>query len=460
MTSASPQTGRFAPVWGATLVLTLCILVGWVGVAQADPLRANRVEGVKAFDLDHDSGSMALHALQSALGACGCETGYQRLMRVSGAAFKFVYDSTAAYEPLRDLYPMDVLTGASKGLGFDDAHWVTDEPIETVKAVIKREIDSGRPVLAPFLKPDAYHGFFVVTGYDYGQGLFYLQSAFEGDSGYVTVPIPEVWDGPTVSPAGWATNPIFVIGERKRSGQEIPMAEKEQVELAVSVMKGGRLTYGTKPSEYPYMARPGPHEALYGLPAYDLLSHDIENRELIKTKDGEATLDFAFIWRIDSQVGQLEHDRRNSGHLSMLVSLELPREDGAGMGEARQSLDATADDAGELRRFFWHELPDTIEAGDVAAYVRASSSIVFKLPDDEHLRDRLRAEGFDIFNTVWGWVLIDDSRAKRMLAKTELRSIVVREQRTLEILDGIVDRVGSVPSAKRPGNRTRHWPRN
>ena len=460
MTSRSPQNGPVAPVRGWALALALCIVAGCVGGAEADPSGANRVEAIKAFDLDYDSGSMALHALQSAFGAYDFGLGYQRLVGVSGVAFKFVYDSTEAFEPLRDIYPMDALTGVSRELGFDDARWVTGEPIETVKDVIKREIDSGRPVLAPYLKVDDYHGFFIVTGYDFEKGLFYLQSAFEGDSGYVTVPIPEAWDGPTASPAGWATNPVFVIGERKRKGQEVAMAGRGPVEVAISAMKGGRLMYGTHGGEHPYMGRPGPHEAVYGLPAYDLLSRDIEDRSLIKTRDGEVVLDFAFIWRIDSQLGQLEHDRSNGGYFTRLVSMELPRDKAAEMSEIRWNLEATAGDAAELRRFFWHEIPDTIEAGDVAGYVRASSSIVFKLPDVGGLRDRLRGEGFDTFETVWGLVLIDDSHEKRMLAKTEMRSIVVREQWTLEMLEDIVDHMGSAPSIERPGDRSRHWPRN
>jgi hypothetical protein len=459
MASSSRLFGGIASVRGLVLGLTLCVLVASAEGGGVDCPGTNRLEGIKPFELDQYSGSMALHALGSSLGAYDLETAYQRLVGLSGAAFKFVYDSTEAFEPLRDLYPMDVLTGASRALGFDDAHWVTGEPIGTVMDVIRNEIDNRRPVLAPYLRADAYHGFFIVTGYDFDRHLLCLQGAFEGDSAYVAAAIPEAWDGPTVSPAGWATNPIFVIGERKREGRAIPMAGKRPVEQAISAMKGGSMRYGTHPGEHAYMRYPGPHEALYGLPAYDLLSLDIENRELIERRGGEATLNFAFIWRINSQLGQLEHDRRHGADFSRLLSSGVPKEKRADMNEIRQNLLATADDAGTLRRFFWHELADTLEADEVAACVTASSSMVFKIPDIERLRNQLRADGFDIFETAWGWILVDDSHQKRMLAKTALRSIVVRERRSLEILEGVVDHIGKRPSIKRPADRSKRPPR-
>ena len=179
------------------------------------------IEGVGGFPLDRDSGSMCLHALLSCLKATGNPSVYYNLVGFSRSAFKFVYDSTEAYEPLRDLYPVDVLRQAAVAEGYPESRWETNKSINTVKSLIKQEIDSGRPVIAPFLRNDAYHGFFVITGYDYEQEIFYLQGALDLDSGYVSVPIPDYWDGPTASPAGWARNPsIRARPEEGRAGKE------------------------------------------------------------------------------------------------------------------------------------------------------------------------------------------------------------------------------------------------
>ncbi|MFH1312303.1 MAG: hypothetical protein ABIJ00_03670 [Candidatus Eisenbacteria bacterium] len=442
-----------------SLVLALCLMATLAEGEENKHSGSNQLEGINPFPLDYDSGSMALYALKSSLDAYDVSTAYQRLTGLSGTAFKFVYDSTEAYEPLRDLYPMDALAEAATALGFYDAKWVTGKPIGAVKDIIKHEIDSGRPVLAPFLKADAYRGFFIVTGYDFDRDLLYLQGAFEGDSAYVTVPIPETWDGPTVSPAGWATNPVFVIGEAKRLDQKTLEAGKEPVERAISAMKGGSLPYGLHPGERAYMGQPGPHEALYGFPAYDLLSHEIEHRELIDRTDGGAQLDFAFLWRINSQVGQLEHDRRSARFFAKLLSRELPDEKRADVSDVMQSLAETADDAGILRKFFWHVITDTMTAGDVAGYVKANTSMVFRLPDVEPLLNELQADGFEIFETAWGWLLVDDTPRKRTLAKTALRSIIVRERRSLDLLEGIADHIGIKPSGSRPEGKPRRPPR-
>jgi hypothetical protein len=456
MVSLSPWSGGGLPVRVPSLVLALCLIASSAGGAESEYTGSNQLEGINPFPLDYDSGSMALHALHSSLDACGVSTSYQRLTGLSGTAFKFAYDSVEVFEPLRDLYPMDALTEAARALGFYDAQWITGEPIGAVKDIIKREIDGGRPVLAPFLKRDAYHGFFIVTGYDFDRDLLYLQGAFEGDSSYVTVAIPEVWDGPTVGPAGWATNPVFVIGESKRIDQKTLKAGREPVDRAISAMKGGSMPYGLHPGEHVYMGPPGPREALYGFPAYDLLSHDIEHRDLIKRTDGEVTLDFAMIWRIDAQVGQLEHDRRSARFFSKLLSRELPDEKRSDIGAIMEGLEETANDAGALREFFWHVIVDTMTAGEVADYVRTSTSIVFRLPDVEPLVSELKAGGFEIFKTVWGWLLVDDTHHKRMLAKTALRSIIIRERRSLELLEEIADHIGvKTPGYEREGKRIR-----
>lgn len=431
--------GRPVTVCCLALVLVFCPLAAGLGGEGTNRSGSNHLVGVRPFGLDYDSGSMALHALRSSLQAGGRSMMYWELVGLSGAAFKFVYDSTAAFEPLRDVYPIDVLREASVVLGFPEAHWETAKPLDAVKDIVRNEIDRGRPVLAPFLKVDAYHGFFIITGYDFDRTVFYLQGAFQSRSGEVTVPIPEAWDGPTVSPAGWATNPVFVLGEKSNESQDQSIAARRTIERGLEQMRGGKVVYGVHPGERRYMEYGGPHEATCGLPAYDLLSSDIENGRFVLHVGGEARLNFGLIWRIDSQVGQLEHDRSNGATFLDFLPRKLPPGPVPRLKEIVASFEETAEDASVLRKIFWDEGPDTLTAAEsVAEYVNGSSSIIFHIPDRDGLPDELQSLGFDLFRTAWGWVLVDDTHEKRMLAKTALHSIVVRERRSIGMLEDIL----------------------
>lgn len=414
-------------------------------------LRTNRIENIKAFPLNHDSGSMALHALQSAISAYGLNASYQQVAGMSGAAFKFVYDASESYEPLRDVYPIDVLTTAAKALGFSKAHWETGKPIGAVKDMVKNEIDDGHPVLVPFITDEPYHGFFVITGYDFDKNILYLQGARRTEKGYVVVPIPEEWDGPTVSPAGWATNPIFIIGPNSGGGIKRLRVEKRTVELGISVMKGGTLPYGSHPGEHLYMAGESPRQASYGLPAYDVLSSDIENEPFVIEVDGEERFNFGLIWRIDAQIGQLEHDRYQGGLFLRYLSGGVPSDRAEDLNEIILGFENVSKDANDFRPIFWDEVPSTLtDAQGIADYVSRRSSMIFKIWGPQKLRQDIEAMGFGTYNTPWGWVLVDDSHEKRMLAKTALRSIYVRDRRLLGLLEDIVDHI---EWAKRSGTR-------
>jgi hypothetical protein len=420
---------------------------------------SNRLAGVKGFPLDYDSGSMAVHALRSCLQTYDLDYTYSHLMGISGAIYKFVYDSTEAYEPLRDIYPYDLLQIACGQVGFPDAHWETGQPIEVVKEIVKREIDAGHPLLAPFLKPDAYHGFFIITGYDYEKDVFYLQGAFE-ESTEVAVPIPDGWDGPTASPAGWASNPVFVIGDLAREGTGAVQDYGYAVELGISIMKGGRLSYGNHPGEHVYLRGPGPHEASYGLEAYGPLASDVETKELTVEINGEKHFNFGLIWRIDAQIGQLEHDRRHGAQVLRFLARGISAKRTLMLREITRSFNLVVRDARDLRRIFWCEIPDTLVSSDmIADYARTSPSIVFRLPDHEDLPVLLERSGHDIYKTVWGWVLIDDSDAKRLSARLLVRSILSRERSSARMLEDLAECVDLRPdpdwSKQRRGPRKR-----
>jgi hypothetical protein len=335
------------------------------------------------------------------------------------------------YEPLRDACPVDVLTVGADALGFHEAHWELGLPIADVRELVRNEIGNGRPVIAPYLKPDAYHGFCIITGYDLEQDVFHLQGAFSPQEVNVTVPVPESWDGPTMSPAGWTTNPVFVLGPKADEYQSSPEIAKRVFAEAIRLMQGGTITYGNHPGETEYMGRAGPHEALYGLPA------------LVVHVDGTQAVNFGFIWRIDAQVGQLEHDRRGATYFIRAVTKLVPADKIREVTGVMRTFDDIAADARELRRAFWHVIPDSLtSSADVSRFMAEAPSLVFSLVADEGLHDDLRANGYGVFRTPWGWVAIDDNHEKRMLAKTVLRRIVVREAHQIERLSQMIEYIG------------------
>jgi hypothetical protein len=422
---------------------------------------SNQVPGVKPFQRDAASGATALRALVSSLEAGGQAVPYSRLAALSGAAFKFVYDTTDAYEPLQDLFPMDVLKSASSVAKFADAHWEMDQPIDKVKAIVKREIDQGHPVVAPFLKPDAYSGFFVIAGYDYAAGLFYLQGAFP-DTAYVAVPIPASWSGPTASPMGWASNPIFVTGGRVESQPAGTDLDKNMVAMAIESLKGGSLKYGLTPGEQAYLGAAGgagavggtvptgasggaaeEREAAYGIPAYGLLAQDISGRPLVVATDGVEAVNFAFLWRLDSQLGQLEQDRKYAADALDFLSTRVSDGKSLDVETIADNVDKTVADVRKLRKMFMDQIPYDITTADgLVQYVRASTSIVYSFAGRDRLLEDLRSLGLKAYRSRLGPVVVDDSEAKRMRARLVAKSIEARERATLRMLEEIVGFIG------------------
>ena len=428
------------------VLLVLCIGSLWAGGASSGPEDTGHIDGVPSFEPDYDSGSMALHVLQAALQAYDVDASYRKLNGVSSGAFKFVYDSARAYEPLRDACPADLLRLAACGMGFEGAHWEIDRSIEEVRGIIKAEIDEGHPLIAPYLKHDAYHGFFVVTGYDYDRDILYIQGGFGETSPDVEIPFPEAWSGPTSSPAGWADNPVFVIGEQSVVPEPQKGPDREAVEQAIEIMRGGTVAYGTHPAEGEYMSPPGPRNAPYGLPAFGVLSEDVENAPVVIEADGRKAADFAMLWRLDAQLGQLDHDRRQAWAFLQLLFWALPSEQADMLHDLAGNLEQTVEEVRRLRSIFWHVLPETVEAApEIAQYIEASDGVVFMLPDNRSVHADLEARGLEVYQTPWGWIGVSDSPRKRMQAKTLVRSIEVRERVTLRTLEELVDHVGTRP---------------
>ena len=453
-----------SPGHGLCIWLTLCSLAVCLAVPPAAQGRDSTsgesgvVEGVLGFELDYDSGNMGLYALSSCLRACAAATPYSNITGFSRSAFKFVYDSTEAYEPLRDLYPIDALSEAAREIGFGECRWDTGKSIDEVKALVKQEIDQGRPLIAPFLKPDAYHGFFIITGYDYVENIFYLQGAFSLDSGYVSMPVPASWDGPTASPGGWASNPIFVLGKGRFAMGRPGVKERKSVRDAIRLYEGGTLEYGTHIGEFAYMAAPGPHTAYYGFPAYDILSQDVSNAPLLVEREGESVVNFGLLWRLDAQLGQLQHDRRHGAAYMKGMATELLTDQRMLLAEIVEDFGNLAEDVAALRKIFWDRVPEDAGTDQIAKYIEEGNSIVFSIPAGEGIVSGLRARGHDTYGTPWGPVVIADSPEKRLRAKLLVKTISSRERNSFNIMQQIVEYIGRLePDAVKRARQSRPY---
>jgi hypothetical protein len=372
---------------------------------------------------------------------------------MSGAVFKFVYDSTEAYEPLRDTCPFDLLEKAAARNWFPHARWETDLTLEEAKRIIKREIDAGRPLISPFLLTEKYHGLNIITGYDYDQGILLVQGAIHKRRAE-TIPLPDGWDGPTVSPAGWASNPLFVLGEAEEDSTATRAIYRDLVAEGLMLLEGGRLEYGRHPGEAVYMLEPGPHEAWFGLPAYEVLAADVADKPLVVEGPDGKVLNFGLVWRIDAMVGLLEHDRTYGPQLTSVLRGFLSEKQAWVLYELSDNFERTADEAAGLRDLFWHEIPDSITApDDVLKYVGASPAMVFRLPRRMGVADSLRKRGLDVFETLWGKALVEDAPERRVEAKMRAIRIMSRERESMGLLEAIARFIKSKPDMEWPPRR-------
>jgi hypothetical protein len=433
---------RAGAVGGLAAAVLLALAVAVQAADTGAAARSNRVPGVKPWARDDDAGGMALYALGACFEAYGHWSTYFRMVALSGSPFKVVYDTTEAYEPLRELFPVDVLKVAANAAGFPQARWLLDLPIDQVKEAVKDEIDKGHPVVAPFLKNDVYHGYVAIVGYDYDEGVFYVQGALR-DTAYAKVPIPGQWSGPTASPVGWATNPVFVLGEMMTVRSEDPGQDKALLETGASLLRGGTLSYGLAAGEARYMAGAGPRQAAFGVPAYRLISWDVDRAPLVRAEGGQDEVNFGLIWRLDAQLGLLEHDRRYAAMALGYIVGRMKEGKHMEVQELTDNVERTGDEVRALRRIFWDQIPYAINTADgIAAYADSSGSIVFSIAGRDRLQKDLTDRGYGVFKTKWGPVMIADSRAKRLKAKLLVKSLETRESISMRMMEELAAYVG------------------
>jgi hypothetical protein len=227
------------------------------------------------------------------------------------------------------------------------------------------------------------------------------------------------------------------------------------ITTGISLLKGGKLSYGSHQGEQSYMRAAGPHEAAYGIPAYRLLARDVASADLVLKRGAEDEANFGLIWRLDAQIGQLEHDRTNAATaLGYLVS-RVSEGKSVEVEELVTNLEKTAEDAAALRKIFWDQIPYQINTPDkIIVYVKGSNSAVFSFAgNDKHFQD-LEDRGLRVFKTRWGPVIIDDSAEKRLRARILVRSLEARERGSIVMMEGIENHIAPDLGVPPPEPRT------
>jgi len=226
------------------------------------------------------------------------------------------------------------------------------------------------------------------------------------------------------------------------------------------LMRGGKIAYGVHPSESPYMANPHQCEALYGLPAYGMLQRDVESQKLVIGSQEGLRLNFSLLWRVDSQLGQLSHDRSNGALFLKLLKARLPAQACQHVAELTELFEASARDADSIRRFFWQRLPEGLDdVHEVSDFIDSSDAIVFSIGTDSTLAYRLMGVGYDVYQSPWGWVIVVDSEEKRLKAKMTVHSAFVHDKLALGVLEELhragLDKPQEHPRIRRPRRRSR-----
>ncbi|MBN2472512.1 MAG: hypothetical protein JXN59_17435, partial [Anaerolineae bacterium] len=338
---------------------------------------------VPVFKRETDSGNLAFLAAQAALSTINVPQSMVRLAGASGDVFKFSYDNAPIYEPLRDYRRVDTLARAFAAAGLR-AEWVPEATLDHVRGQVEAHAAIGQPVLAAGLPGMARGEFVLLTGYDEDSDTLSYRHAAPlpaADAPFATLSLADNprWDGPLTGAPHWADFPLMVV----RGPLYNPPDERAQRQAALT---HALETFHADPGPYP--RHPGAQacadvpledrQVQHGLAAFELLAEDIAQADF----SASATL-----WRLDAMLRQLAWDRTLAGHY-------LEGWEGAAPPGLMARYRTVAHTARTLLTRTWEQRTLAARtAGEVRALVESTAALVYALPDDPALHDRLRQAG-------------------------------------------------------------------
>jgi len=377
------------------------------------------VLSVPAIPRRDDVGGGAMPAIHAVLGSLGAHVGYEELLVLSGTAFTFVYDNAPTYEALRDLYPLDSLTVAVQACGFS-GRWLVDASEGETLERLQIALGDGRPAVVPIYSIDEIHRCAVAVGYDAASRKLTLQLEQLQE-----ITLPEVWWGAVTGPLAWGRCPVFLTERKPLPGWSAEGRLHRALHRGQALLGGGLLPYRDCEGSRIYSGVPlAGRQAVYGLPAYDLLSADVGGAEILSS--------FALLWRIDAQVSQLQHSRAAGTAFLGTVPHKLA-------SEAATCCASVAESAGELLSRFWYRPTKAMAtAEDVLAAAGAQGAMVFWLGLEGEELARL-ARRVAVARTPWGPVAIVDTIPRRREAVAVVQRLRESEGRLRQLLGELRD---------------------
>ncbi len=375
------------------------------------------IPGVPSYKRETDSGNMAFLAAQAALSVLGVARGLPQLAGASGDAFKFVYDRAPIFEPLRDLRPWDSLARACAACGLR-AEWVPDATLDHVRGQVSAHAAIGQPVLTSNLPGGDYHGFFLLVGYDEDDDTLRYQQAHDtpaSNAPYGSLKLSDSvrWDGPVAGPPHWASFPLLVIRGPLYDPPDEAAQRREALQTALDVLDGEAVAYGSHPGAQAYASVPlAGRAARQGLVALDHLALDLAEADLS---------DFATIWRLDAQLGQLAWDRE-------LAALYLESWAGDAPADLIAQYQTIAHTARTLLARNWERRSASItRLRDLQTFIEGTAAYVYALPSDPQVQEGLRDQG-KLLQTPWGAALLVETPKRREGAVRLARRLLDRER--------------------------------
>lgn len=359
---------------------------------------------VPVFKHEPDSGNLAFLAAQAALSTLGLPQSMVRLAGGSGDVFKFSYDNAPVYEPLRDYRRVDTLARAFAGAGLR-AEWVPEATLDHVRGQVEAHAAIGQPVLATGLPGVEPGEFVLLTGYDEESDTLSYRRAAPAPAAhapYEALALAEEprWDGPITGAPHWADFPLLVVRGPLYDPPDEHAQRRAALALALETLHADPGAYPPHPgaqarAEVPLAGR----QVRHGLAALELLTEDVAEADL----SAPATL-----WRLEAMLRQLAWDRA----LAVLY-LEGWEHDAPPALMARYRT--VAHTARTLLTRAWEQRTlKARTAEEVRALVESTAALLYALPDDAALQDRLRQAGPGrVLTTARGPALLVDSPNRR-----------------------------------------------
>lgn len=368
---------------------------------------------VPAYARSDDAGGGAFLALHAALQALGYPGTYGELLLLAGAAFTFVYDNAPVFEPLRDLSPVDGIRLATRAAGLN-GRWLVDGDSRDTLRQLAASLAEGNSAVVSLYSVEEHHGYAVVVGCDAEAGQLTIQA---GERAYTpnmtataeTFSLPDRWWGAVTGPQGWAACPAFLIDRSRPAGWSHEARLQRALARGIQLLHGGAVPYHDCDGSREFSAVPlDGRNALYGLPAYDLLAADVAGSEWLGG--------FDLIWRLDAQLTQLSHHR---GHVASCLG-GLPGVPAAG---AALLCRIASEKAADLASRFWYRPTRAMPtAGEVLSAIAGCPAMLFSVSLSAEERSALEQQ-VPVVDTAWGPVAIVDEAARRRDALTIVQAL-------------------------------------